>query len=100
MHLAALSSLLLNSRNNPSFKNLISKINNECLIGTIAYSDPQTGSHAWFPLSSKSEETPSGWKIFKRHLGLLQADLLIGTWYKQLATIFKMIIQNFLVIYF
>ncbi len=66
MHLAALSSLLLNSRNNPSFKNLISKINNECLIGTIAYSDPQTGSHAWFPLSSKSEETANGWKIFKK----------------------------------
>ncbi|MBX9839419.1 acyl-CoA dehydrogenase family protein [Silvanigrella sp.] len=66
MHISALSAILLRHHENPFFKSLLPKINNEVLIGTIAYSDPQTGSHAWFPLSSKSEETEKGWKVFKK----------------------------------
>ncbi|WGL61195.1 acyl-CoA/acyl-ACP dehydrogenase [Pigmentibacter sp. JX0631] len=66
MHIAALSALLLHASNNSTFKNLLSRINNEVLIGTIAYSDPSTGSHAWFPKSSNSQETKNGWKVFKK----------------------------------
>ena len=66
MHLSALSAILLRHHNNSTFRNLLSRINNEVLVGTIAYSDPQTGSHAWFPLSSKSEKTAKGWKVFKK----------------------------------
>lgn len=66
MHLAALSTLLIHSQHNPTFKALLGRINDEILIGTIAYSDPTTGSHAWYPLASKAEKTSSGWKIFKK----------------------------------
>lgn len=66
MHLTATSAILLRYHNNPTFISLLSRLDKEVLIGTISYSDPQTGSHFWYHLSSKSEKTESGWRIFKK----------------------------------
>ncbi len=66
MHIAALSAILLRHHNNACIKNLLSKINNEVLIGTVSYSDPETGSHFWYHLSSKCEKTDNGWQIYKK----------------------------------
>jgi alkylation response protein AidB-like acyl-CoA dehydrogenase len=36
------------------------------LIGTLSYSDPETGSHFWYPISSKAERHGDGWKVNKK----------------------------------
>ncbi|MCA0186604.1 MAG: acyl-CoA dehydrogenase, partial [Proteobacteria bacterium] len=38
----------------------------DVLIGTLSYSDPETGSHFWYPMSSRAERTETGWKVFKK----------------------------------
>lgn len=53
MHLGACSVLLFRHHNNPKIKDLLSRVNKERLVGTEAYSDPATGGHFWFPMSSK-----------------------------------------------
>ena len=66
MHLTATSALLLRFHNNPTIISLLSKLDKDVLIGTLSYSDTQTGSHLWYPLSSKSERTETGWRVFKK----------------------------------
>lgn len=53
MHLGALSTLLFRYHKHPKVQDLLRRINKEKLIGTLSYSDPATGGHFWFPLSSK-----------------------------------------------
>ncbi|MPC78895.1 Short-chain specific acyl-CoA dehydrogenase, mitochondrial [Portunus trituberculatus] len=55
MHLGACAVLLLRHHNNPKIKDLLSRLNKEKLVGTLAYSDPATGGHFWFPMSSKAK---------------------------------------------
>ncbi|APJ05203.1 acyl-CoA dehydrogenase [Silvanigrella aquatica] len=66
MHLAATSALLLRYHKNPTIKSLLSRLNKDVLIGTVSYSDPQTGSHFWYHLSSKCEKSDTGWRVFKK----------------------------------
>src|SRR5690242_21884481 len=35
-------------------------------IGTLSYSDPETGSHFWYPVSSRAERLNGGYKINKK----------------------------------
>ena len=35
-------------------------------IGTLSYSDPETGSHFWYPISSGAERSGSGYKVRKK----------------------------------
>ena len=35
----------------------------QCLVGTLSYSDPETGSHFWYPISSSAERVEGGWKM-------------------------------------
>ena len=35
-------------------------------IGTLSYSDPETGSHFWYPFSSKAERSNGGYKVNKK----------------------------------
>ena len=37
-----------------------------CLVGTLSYSDPETGSHFWYPISSGAEKVEGGWKVRKK----------------------------------
>ncbi|XP_042888985.1 uncharacterized protein LOC122264253 [Penaeus japonicus] len=53
MHLGAVSTLLFRYHNNPKAQDLLRRLDKEKLVGTLCYSDPATGGHFWFPLSSK-----------------------------------------------
>ena len=35
-------------------------------IGTLSYSDPETGSHFWYPISSGAERSNGGYKVRKK----------------------------------
>ncbi len=35
-------------------------------IGTLSYSDPETGSHFWYPFSSRAERANGGYKVNKK----------------------------------
>ncbi|MCL2417943.1 MAG: acyl-CoA/acyl-ACP dehydrogenase [Conexibacteraceae bacterium] len=35
-------------------------------IGTLSYSDPETGSHFWYPISSGAERTDDGYNVRKK----------------------------------
>ncbi|KAG1656523.1 putative acyl-CoA dehydrogenase fadE25 [Nymphon striatum] len=60
MHVGATSSLLLRYHNNKTLRDLLKRINKEKLIGTQSYSDPATGGHFWFPMSSKTQKYEDG----------------------------------------
>lgn len=53
MHMGAVATLIFRYHNNPKVKELLPRINKDKLIGTLSYSDPATGGHFWYPLSSK-----------------------------------------------
>ncbi|XP_037085486.1 probable acyl-CoA dehydrogenase YngJ [Pollicipes pollicipes] len=56
MHVAALSALLFRYHNNATIQDLLRRLDKERLVGTVSYSDPATGGHIWFPLSSKCRQ--------------------------------------------
>jgi alkylation response protein AidB-like acyl-CoA dehydrogenase len=66
MHLGATAALLFRMHESPLYQDLLSRIDAEVLIGTLSYSDPETGSHFWYPISSGAERTPEGWKVRKK----------------------------------
>lgn len=66
MHLAATSAVLFRHHSSPSLKDLLSRLDREVLIGTLSFSDPETGSHFWYPFSSKAEKTVNGWRVHKK----------------------------------
>ncbi|KAK4328149.1 hypothetical protein Pmani_001424 [Petrolisthes manimaculis] len=53
MHMSATSVLLYRYHSNPHIQALLKRITAEGLLGGVSASDPATGSHDWFPLSSK-----------------------------------------------
>ncbi len=66
MHLGATAALLFRMHESPLYQDLLSRLDDEVLIGTLSYSDPETGSHFWYPISSGAERTPGGWKVRKK----------------------------------
>ena len=66
MHLGAVASLLFRAAFNPTFVTLLKRLDRDVLIGTLSYSDPETGSHFWYPVSSRAERDGDGWKISKK----------------------------------
>ena len=66
MHLLALSALLFRAAGNTEIEKVLRRLNDDVFIGTASYSDPETGSHFWYPLMSSAEEVPEGWKINKK----------------------------------
>lgn len=44
----------------------IRPLNTECKIGTLSYSDPETGSHFWYPISSGAERADGGYNVRKK----------------------------------
>ncbi|XP_063877102.1 uncharacterized protein LOC135109604 isoform X3 [Scylla paramamosain] len=55
MHVVACSVLLFRYHNNRKQKDLLSRLDKEKLVGTQAYSDPATGGHSHFQMSSKAK---------------------------------------------
>ena len=66
MHLLAVTALLFRAEGNPEIEKVLRRLNKDVFVGTASYSDPETGSHFWYPMASKAEETPNGWKVNKR----------------------------------
>ncbi|MEO0396242.1 MAG: acyl-CoA dehydrogenase family protein [Cyanobacteria bacterium P01_A01_bin.137] len=66
MHLGAVAAALFRCHKNPELQSLLKRLDKEDLIGTLSYSDPETGSHFWYPVSSKAKSTGSGWQVFKK----------------------------------
>ena len=66
MHLGACAAALLRHHDNERLKDILRRVDKDVLIGTLSYSDPETGSHFWYPMSSRAERTDGGWKVFKK----------------------------------
>jgi alkylation response protein AidB-like acyl-CoA dehydrogenase len=65
MHVGAVATIML--RPTPELiDKYIRPLGSECRIGTLSYSDPQTGSHFWYPFSSGAERTNGGYKVNKK----------------------------------
>ncbi|KAF2348837.1 Oxidoreductase FAD/NAD(P)-binding [Trinorchestia longiramus] len=70
MHLAAVSVLLFRHHGKTRIMDLLKRLDKEKLVGTLSYSDPATGGHFWFPLSSKTRF------VDEHHIKLLK----YGSW--------------------
>lgn len=66
MHLGAVAAALFRAHDNPALQSLLQGLDSNVSIGTLSYSDPETGSHFWYPVSSRAERTSAGWQVFKR----------------------------------
>ncbi|MGF1570144.1 MAG: acyl-CoA dehydrogenase family protein [Nodosilinea sp.] len=66
MHLGAVAAALFRAHQNPELQTLLQRLDRDVFIGTLSYSDPETGSHFWYPVSSKAQQTAEGWQVFKR----------------------------------
>jgi alkylation response protein AidB-like acyl-CoA dehydrogenase len=66
MHLLSVSALLFRAEGNPEIEAVLRRLNDDVFIGTASYSDPETGSHFWYPMASKAEKTADGWKVTKK----------------------------------
>lgn len=64
MHMAAVNTIML--RPTPELIDKYIRPLNTGKIGTLSYSDPETGSHFWYPVSSGAEETENGFKVRKK----------------------------------
>jgi alkylation response protein AidB-like acyl-CoA dehydrogenase len=66
MHLGAVAAALFRHHNSRPIQDIMRRIDKDVLVGTLSYSDPETGSHFWYPISSSAEETGDGWKVRKK----------------------------------
>ena len=63
MHIGAVEALRL--RATPYLIDKYLKRVREGLIGTLSYSDPETGSHFWYPMSSGARSVDGGFEVYK-----------------------------------
>jgi alkylation response protein AidB-like acyl-CoA dehydrogenase len=66
MHTGAVAAAMLRAHDSPVLQDLMKRLDNEVLVGTLSYSDPETGSHFWYPVSSGAEKVDDGWKVRKK----------------------------------
>jgi len=66
MHLGAVAAAMFRHHDNDTIKEIIQGLDKDCLIGTLSYSDPETGSHLWYPSVSGAEQTAKGWRVRKK----------------------------------
>jgi alkylation response protein AidB-like acyl-CoA dehydrogenase len=64
MHMGAVQAIML--RPTPELIDKYIRPLNSGLLGTLSYSDPETGSHFWYPVSSRAERLNGGYKINKK----------------------------------
>ena len=65
MHMAAVATIMLRPTEELVDK-YVRPLNSDVKIGTLSYSDPETGSHFWYPFSSKAEKSNGGYKVNKK----------------------------------
>jgi alkylation response protein AidB-like acyl-CoA dehydrogenase len=66
MHLGAVAAALFRHHDNDALKDILTRIDKDCLVGTLSYSDPETGSHFWYPVSSSAKKVEGGWQVTKK----------------------------------
>lgn len=66
MHLGAVAAALFRHHDNDTLKDILRRVDKDVLVGTLSYSDPETGSHFWYPVSSGAEKTAKGWHVRKK----------------------------------
>ena len=66
MHLGAVAAAALRYHDSKPLRDILSRLDQDCLVGTLSYSDPETGGHFWYPMSSGAERTEEGWKVKKK----------------------------------
>ena len=64
MHIGAVNAIML--RATPELVDKYIRPLNSGKIGTLSYSDPETGSHFWYPISSGAERSNGGFKVRKK----------------------------------
>src|SRR6201984_2129377 len=64
MNMGAVNAIML--RPTPELIDKYIRPLNSGKIGTLSYSDPETGSHFWYPISSGAEKVAGGWKVRKK----------------------------------
>ncbi|WP_439817175.1 acyl-CoA dehydrogenase family protein [Zavarzinia sp. CC-PAN008] len=66
MHSGAVAAAMLRAKGNPAIEPIMRKLDSDVLVGTLSYSDPETGSHFWYPVSSGAQAVEGGWKVLKK----------------------------------
>ena len=66
MHTAAVAAAMLRHQGNQTLCDLMGRLDKECLVGTLSLSDPATGSHVWFLMSSSAERDGEGYLLNKK----------------------------------
>ncbi len=66
MHVSAVAATMLRAHDNPALQKVMKRLDTDVFIGTLSYSDPETGSHFWYPISSGAERVEDGWKVLKK----------------------------------
>ncbi|WP_081942822.1 acyl-CoA dehydrogenase family protein [Myxosarcina sp. GI1] len=66
MHIAAVATALFRAEENLELQKVLQRLDSDVFIGTLSFSDPQTGSHFWYPFSSKAEKVTEGWEVLKK----------------------------------
>ncbi|MCY7275646.1 MAG: acyl-CoA/acyl-ACP dehydrogenase, partial [Phormidesmis sp. CAN_BIN44] len=66
MHLGATAAALFRSHQNSELQQILQRLDHDVLIGTLSYSDPETGSHFWYPISSSAKRISQGWQVSKK----------------------------------
>src|SRR5215472_7267553 len=64
MHIGAVNAIML--RATPALVDKYIRPLNSGKIGTLSYSDPETGSHFWYPISSGAERVNGGFRYARR----------------------------------
>ena len=64
MHIGAVNAIML--RQTSELVDKYIRPLNSGKIGTLSYSDPETGSHFWYPVSSGAERSNGGYKVRKK----------------------------------
>ena len=66
MHIGAVAAGMLRAHGNPAIERVMKRLDKNVYIGTLSYSDPETGGHFWYPISSGAERVSGGWKVMKK----------------------------------
>jgi alkylation response protein AidB-like acyl-CoA dehydrogenase len=64
MHMGAVNAIML--RQTPELVDKYIRPLNSGKLGTLSYSDPETGSHFWYPISSGASRSNGGYKVRKK----------------------------------
>jgi alkylation response protein AidB-like acyl-CoA dehydrogenase len=66
MHTGAVAAAALRHHDNETIKDILRRVDKDVLVGTLSYSDPETGGHFWYPVSSGAERVDGGYRVRKK----------------------------------